>query len=134
MSATAAAPDAYVMQVYTTTVDRYFGMWNETDPAQRANLIRLAWVEDGRYADPLLEAEGHDALDGMVAGVQQQFPGHAFRRSGEIDAHHDCLRFAWELVGPDGAVVVAGIDVAIVGSDGRLQSVTGFFGDGSAES
>ena len=134
MSTTVTAPDAYVMQVYAATVDRYFGMWNETDPAQRATLIRLAWAEDGRYADPLLEAGGHEALDSMVAGVQQQFPGHTFRRTGEIDAHHNCLRFAWELRGPDGAVVVAGIDVAIVGSDGRLQSVTGFFGDGSDES
>jgi len=127
VSTTATAPDAYLMHVYATTVDRYFGMWNETDPGRRASLIRLAWAEGGRYADPLLAAQGHAALDAMVAGEQAQFPGHEFRRTSEIDAHHDCLRFTWELVGPDGSVIVAGIDIAIVGSDGRLESVTGFF-------
>jgi hypothetical protein len=32
-------------------------------------------------------------------------------------------------VAPDGAVFVAGIDVATVAGDGRLRTITGFFGD-----
>ena len=46
----------------------------------------------------------------------------------DVDSHHEFLRFGWELVGPDGAVALAGLDVAEVADDGRLRRVTGFFG------
>ena len=113
----------------TTTVDTYLAMWNETDAAKRARLIERAWAGDGRYSDPMLEAAGHAALAEMVAGVQAKFPGHRFRRRSGVDAHHDHLRFAWDLVAPDGAVVVAGIDVGALAPDGRLARITGFFGE-----
>ena len=116
----------------TTIVDTYLAMWNETDPKRRAGLIEQAWVGDGRYADPMLAAEGHEALGEMVTGVQAKFPGHRFRRCSGVDAHHGHLRFAWDLVGPDGAVVVAGIDVGALAADGRLERVTGFFGEAPA--
>jgi hypothetical protein len=45
-----------------------------------------------------------------------------------VDTHHDHFRFAWDLVGPDGAVAVGGIDVGEVADDGRLQRITGFYG------
>jgi hypothetical protein len=113
----------------TTIVDTYLAMWNETDPKRRARLIEQAWAGDGRYVDPMLEAEGHDALGEMVAGVQAKFPGHRFRRRSGVDAHHGQLRFAWDLMSPDGAVVVAGIDVGELAADGRLVRITGFFGE-----
>ena len=112
----------------STTVDTYLAMWNEEDPARRADLISTAWTEDGRYADPLQEAEGHVALSEMVAAVHQQLPGHRFTRTSGIDSHHDELRFGWQLAAPDGTVAVAGVDVGAVTADGRLRRITGFFG------
>ncbi len=112
-----------------TTVVTYLAAWNEADAAKRARLIERAWAGDGRYSDPMLEATGHAALAEMVAGVQAKFPGHRFRRRSGVDAHHDQLRFAWDLVAPDGAVVVAGIDVGALATDGRLARITGFFGE-----
>jgi hypothetical protein len=64
----------------------------------------------------------------MISGVQSQFPGHQIRRTSAIDAHHDEIRFGWELAGPDGTIAVAGIDVGTVATDGRLARITGFFG------
>ena len=113
----------------TTTVDTYFDMWNETDPDKRAELIEQAWGSDGRYADPLLEADGHEALSAMVETVHQHYPGHRFARTSGIDTHHDVVRFAWQLAAPDGAVTVAGLDVGELTADGRLRRITGFFGD-----
>jgi hypothetical protein len=121
------------MNDVATTVDTYLAMWNETDPGRRAEHIRLAWVEDGRYVDPLLEAEGHAALGDMVAGVHEQFPGHRFRRTSGIDSHHDRVRFGWELAAPDGAVTVAGVDLGELAPDGRLRAIAGFFGELPAE-
>ncbi len=117
----------------TTTVDTYLAMWNETDRQQRARLIERAWTADGRYVDPLQEAEGHGALSEMVDAIQARFPGHRFRRQSGVDVHHDQLRFAWDLTAPDGTAVVAGLDLGELATDGRLRRITGFFGDLPAE-
>jgi hypothetical protein len=117
------------MSNVATTVDTYLAMWNETNSDRRAELIEQAWAQNGRYVDPLLEAEGHGPLSEMVAAVHEQYPGHRFRRTSGIDTHHDQVRFAWELAAPDGALTVTGIDVGTVGSDGRLERIAGFFGD-----
>jgi hypothetical protein len=117
------------MSDVTAVVDTYLEMWNEEDPGRRAEQIERAWASDGSYVDPLLEADGHAALSEMVTAVHQQYPGHRFRRTSGVDAHHDQVRFGWELAAPDGAVTVAGIDVGTVARDGRLLSITGFFGD-----
>jgi hypothetical protein len=60
--------------------------------------------------------------------VLAQVPGHRFRRVSGIDTHHDQIRFAWDLVAPDGTIVVAGIDIGEMAEDGRLRRITGFFG------
>ena len=80
----------------------------------------------------MLEAEGYAALAEMVTGVQAKFPGHRFRRRSGVDTHHNQLRFAWDLVSPDGTVIVAGVDVGALAADGRLQRITGFFGEAPA--
>jgi len=121
------------MSNITTTVDTYLAMWNETDLARRGDDIGRAWAGDGSYIDPQLEARGHAALSEMVGAVHARFPGCRFRRVSAIDTHHNVLRFAWELVAPDGLVAVAGIDVGVLAPDGRLQSITGFFGELPAE-
>ena len=77
----------------------------------------------------MLEADGHAGLNQMVESVHAQFPGHQFRRLSGVDLHHDRVRFAWDLVAPDGAVTVAGVDIGELAADGRLRSITGFFGE-----
>jgi hypothetical protein len=113
----------------TVVVDAYVASWNEQDPAARAALIAQVWAEDGRNVDPLADAVGHTALDGMVAGLQEQFPGHSLRRTSGVDAHHEVFRFGWEVVAPDGAIFLAGIDAGVRAADGRIQAIAGFFGD-----
>jgi len=112
----------------STTIDTLFAMWNEQDAGRRAKLVETVWVEDGQLVDPPLEGTGHAGITDMIAAVQSQFPGHTFRRTTGIDAHHDTLRYGWELVGPDGAVVAIGLDVGVLADDGRLRRVNGFLG------
>jgi hypothetical protein len=81
--------------------DRYLAAWNETDPAARTTAMAGLFSDDVRYTDPLVTAESRAALDATIGAVQQQFPGFVFRLAGPVDAHHDQLRFTWEL-GPAG--------------------------------
>lgn len=112
-----------------TTVDTYLAAWSEPDDARRAAMIGAAWAVDGRLVDPPLVGEDHDGISEMAKTMQAHYPGHTFRRTSGIDAHHEHLRFSWALVGPDGAVALTGIDVGDVTGEGRLQRITGFFGD-----
>ena len=108
-------------------INRYIDIWNERDPQRRRELIAQTWTEDATYVDPMLTGSGHDGIDAMIGGAQQQFPGHRFELAGAPDAHHDRVRFTWQLFGEDGQVPVAtGIDFATVADDGRLKDVTGF--------
>src|SRR4051794_4145347 len=108
-------------------VDTYFAAWNEPDRTARLALAAQVFTDDAHYVDPLSDVTGHDALVDMVDTVRGQFPGATLERTGEIDAHHNLLRFPWHAVGDDGSVIVAGLDVAVLAPDGRLTAVAGFF-------
>jgi len=70
-------------------IDRYLACWNETDSTARRDLIARTWADDASYIDPLVDAQGHDAIDAAIAATQGQFPGHVFALAGRVDAHHD---------------------------------------------
>jgi hypothetical protein len=107
-------------------IDRYLACWNETDSTTRREMIAKTWADDADYVDPLVEVQGHDAIDAAIAATQSQFPGHVFTLAGPIATHHDVARFSWEL-GHDGDdPLVVGSDVATVAADGRLARVVGF--------
>lgn len=109
------------------TIDTYFAMWNEADRTKRLAVIAEAWADDAHYVDPLSDVTGHDGLADMVDAVRAQFPGATLQRTTDLDAHHNIVKFGWSATGPDGALIVAGTDVAIVAPDGRLSALAGFF-------
>lgn len=114
------------MNQYSELIERYFAAWNETDAATRRSIIAHTWTERASYTDPLMQAEGHDNLDAMIAGVQTQFPGYRFRQTIPVDTFQDRLRFSWQLIAPGGDAVVTGTDFGKVAPDGRLETITGF--------
>jgi SnoaL-like domain len=118
----------FEMTDINTTIDAWFASLNELDGAKRAALVEQAWAGDGRWVDPPFEGEGHEAINQMVDAVYESYPDHRFRRVSEIDAHHDAVRYGWELVNRDGSIVLAGTDIGQVADDGRLSRITGFFG------
>lgn len=110
-------------------VDRYFDLWRATDPTSRGQLVEQVFTSDGRHVDPNADAQGHDELVAMIAAVHEGFAGFGIERTSGIDQHGDQLRFSWQMVGADGSVLLAGIDVAEISPDGRLVRVAGFWGD-----
>jgi hypothetical protein len=113
----------------SATIDGYLAAYNERDSDRRDELIRAVWADDGRLVDPPLTGEGHRGISAMADAVHEQFPDHRFERRSAVDGHHGFVRFAWELVGPDGTVAVSGMDVGELARDGRLRTIAGFFGE-----
>ena len=109
-------------------VESYLDTWNETDADTRRSAVASVWAKDAQYVDPLASVSGHDQISELIGGVQQQAPGHVFRLLDErVDAHHNVVRFSWELVPASGGESVAvGFDVAVTEEDGRIRSVFGF--------
>lgn len=111
------------------TIDTYLEAYLEPDADRRTRLIDQVWAPEGHLFDPPLDAQGHAAINEMFETVQGMFAGHTFRRTTGIDTHHGIARYGWELVDGNGTVALSGMDVAVVGQDGRLTRVAGFFGD-----
>lgn len=110
----------------TPIAERYIALWNETDATRRQDLIADTFTADARYLDPLMQGEGHQGIDAMVAAAQAKFAGHRFALRGTPEGHHDRLRFSWTLAAVATAPVAAGTDFALLSADGRLRRVTGF--------
>lgn len=113
------------MSALECTINRYLATWNESDPERRRALIAETWAEDGSYVDPLMAGDGHDGINAMVQGVQDQYLGFRFRRTSDLDAHHDRVRFSWEVGLEGGSPLAGGVDFAVIAGD-RLRAVTGF--------
>ena len=113
--------------------ERYLAIWNEGDNARRRNLIAEAWAEGAQYSDPLMQGEGRDGIDAMIAGARAQFPGYRFSLAGTPDGHGGNVRFSWSFAPEGGGAAVArGTDFAMLDAGGRLARVTGFLDESPA--
>ena len=105
--------------------ERYIAAWNETDAAERGALLGAAFTDEISYADPIMQGDGHEGVDALIAEVHQKFAGFRFSLKGTPDGFADYIRFSWAL-GPEGTEsVIEGTDVGII-EDGRLRMVRGF--------
>ena len=111
----------------TVLVDNYIATWNERDAGRRRALVARTFADNADYVDPLMQGDGQDGIDAMIAGVQQQYGEYRFELADAPDAHNDRVRFSWQLIhNGDGVSVATGYDFGTLAQDGRLQSVTGF--------
>jgi hypothetical protein len=109
-------------------VDAYGASWNEHDEEKRRKLLEQSWADSAIYQDPLGRAEGREALVAHIGGFHEMMPGNVIDATSAVDAHGNVFRFAWVMKSADGAVALEGMDFGTVAPDGRLQSITGFFG------
>jgi SnoaL-like domain len=114
------------MAALEDTVRRYVQSWNATDATERRALVEAVFTPNAVYVDPLVTVTGWDAIDHTIGAVQQQFPGLRFTLADGVDAHHDQVRFRWQLGAPEAEEpLVVGFDVAVA-ADGRFDRVYGF--------
>lgn len=104
---------------------RYIDLWNEASPQRRRALMADLWTETGTYLDPLMQGQGHDQIDALIAGVHSQFPGFRFSLVGTPGGYGNQVRFSWQL-GPEGSDgPIKGTDFATL-ENGCFKTVIGF--------
>ena len=109
-------------------VAAYGAAWDEHDDQARRVRLERAWTDDGTYTDPTAHVEGRDALAEHIGGFHARMPGFRIVTTSGVDGHAGCLRFAWQMLDPQGAVALEGLDFAEQAPDGRLKRIVGFFG------
>lgn len=108
-----------------TIAHTYIATWNETDAVRRAALIERGWSSTANYVDPLMAADGPEALNGIIGAVQERFPGFVFTLLGKPDGFGDNVRFSWGLGIPNDEIIIEGTDFVRV-ENGLIAGVTGF--------
>ena len=112
----------------TDTIDAHLEAYATADADRRNALVAANWNADGELLDPPLEGRGHAEISALADAVLTHFAGHRFERTTAVDSHHGFARYGWDLVGPDGAVAISGIDVVQFDDTGKLLRIVGFFG------
>jgi SnoaL-like domain len=108
------------------TIEAYMAAWNETDEAKIRQLLDKCWADSGTYTDPISDVAGRDGLFAAITGFHAQMPGATIAMTSGLDEHHGRVRFGWKVEGSPQEI--AGIDVGVLTADGKLQSITGFWG------
>jgi len=86
----------------TAVISDHIATWNEREPQQRRALVERMFTEDAVYTDPHRSGTGSAEIDAMIETAQEQSPGHHIDLTSGPEGHNDSVRFAWQLVGPDG--------------------------------
>lgn len=109
-------------------VDAWFDAWVEADDAARAKSLAAIASADVRMRDRFSCVEGASELTQHIAAAQRFMPGMRLRRDGEARHCQGTVLAEWTAVGPDGQPRGRGTNVFTLGPDGRIESVTGFWG------
>src|SRR3981189_755918 len=89
------------MPEMSACASRYIDLWNERTPGRRREILSQHWAKDVKYIDPAMSGDGHDGVDALITGMQQQrFPDFRFQLLGQPNGYGDHVRFSWGL-GPE---------------------------------
>lgn len=109
-------------------VDDWFKVWSEPDgEARTATLSRIASESIG-FRDRYSATDGIDDLSAHLAAAQRFMPGIRLERRGSVRHCQGTAVADWTAIGPDGKTLGTGSNVFTLGSDGRINHVTGLWG------
>jgi hypothetical protein len=109
-------------------IDTYFDAWNETDGDRRRALLERCVSAEAELIDPTGRFRGLDGLRDRIGAFHESAPGARVVKSSGNDQHNGFVRYGWNIVDPQGATVLEGIDVVELHNDGSLHRVVMFFG------
>lgn len=111
----------------TSLVDAWFDTWAEPDHGKRAaSLARIAAPEI-RFRDRFSLLDGIPDVTAHIAASLRFMPGVRLQRRGDIRHCQGTVLADWAAVGNEGQLRGTGTNIFLLGADGRIQSVTGFW-------
>ena len=111
---------------FEETWENYVQSWKTQDPLLRKALFAKSLASDCCYHDPIIKAQGWDALTTYMEQFHQQIQGGHFVTQ-EFLSHSNKSVARWEMRDTDNIVLGNGISYGEYDSEGRLYAMTGFF-------
>lgn len=109
-------------------VDAWFDAWAESDATAREQALARIATPDVRFRDRYSNLDGLADLLPHVAAAQRFMPGIRLHRSGDARQCQGMALVDWVMRGSDGQDQGRGTSAFVFGPDGRIESVTGFWG------
>ncbi len=109
-------------------VDAWFAAWAEPQEDARHASLRAIATDEIRMRDRFSAIDGLTDLSLHIGAAQRFMPGMRLQRQGDARHCQGTVIAAWTAAGPDGAPRGQGTNVFTLGPDGRIESVTGFWG------
>jgi ketosteroid isomerase-like protein len=92
-------------------------VFDERDGVRRRAAIAELWTPDAVFVDPEGRFVGHDAVDAVVAKLQESTPGWVFTATGSALTHPGGGELSWAYGPADAPTRITGTDVAVVRDD-----------------
>jgi uncharacterized protein YndB with AHSA1/START domain len=108
-------------------VDRWFGIWSETDEAARTKALGEIATPGVRMRDRFSSVEGVDELTRHIGAALRFMPGLRLLRDGPAQHCQGTVVADWNAVGPDGQARGRGTNVFSLTPEGKIEAVTGLW-------
>lgn len=108
-------------------VDAWFGAWNEKNADVRGRTLAGVAIQDVRFRDRFSLIDGLPDLIPHIGAAQHFMPEMRLERRGDVRHCQGTLLVDWGAVGNDGKERGSGTNVFVVGANGLIESVTGFW-------
>jgi uncharacterized protein YndB with AHSA1/START domain len=109
-------------------VDQWFAAWSEADAGARDRSLAAIAAPAVRFEDKFSCVEGAPELSGHLAAAQRFMPGLRLERRGAIRHCQWHVLADWVAVGRDGQERGRGTNLFVLDAEGRIATVTGFWG------
>ena len=108
-------------------VDGWFALWSVADEKARAETLARLATPGVRFRDAYSLLEGAADLTAHITASQRFMPGLRFERKGEIRHCQGTVLADWVALTSDSDQRASGTNVFVLGMEGRIASVTGFW-------
>lgn len=104
-------------------IERYVAMWNETDPRRRQELVEQLFTHTAIRYNPAAIQHGREAIAEAVTTSYERFiaRGFRFRALNNALAHHDVIKFSWEMIDAHEAVDSIGTTFLLLDPERRIR-------------
>ena len=107
-------------------VDAWFHAWAEPDETKRVEVLSRIALPEVRFRDRYSMLEGTADLMAHITAAQR-FMGLRMERRGNVRHCQGTVLADWVALAKDGTERATGTNVFVLGSDGRIDAVTGFW-------
>lgn len=108
--------------------DAWFRAWSVTDAGERERLLASVADVGVRFRDRFSNVDGLAELVPHIGAAQHHMPNIRLERRGNVRHCQGMMLADWAVVGGDGQPKGSGTNVFMLGANGRITAVTGFWG------